>query len=1419
MKHYKMKWRCLLAMFLVLNVILSLIGCDTPTASLPVEPTGTNGVSTLVNTDHINEQNAISYNKEKNVKWSTSFETTDGFVGDIVHVENIGEYKDTSLRDGDAVSLILKSEIDASPVMTQYGSIDALFDHDNITKYITEKNPSVNNPVYITMPLKQAFAVNWYTITSANDVENRDPRDWVLYGSNNGEQWEIVHEIKDYDFPARQQTHLFKFDNDVQYCFYKLVITRTGGEYHTQIGGFRLGCGSGEYSIYTKEHTLNAQFSPNLPAETGEIRITLEESQVVNRYSLISNDNDCTQDPYSWTLYASDNNKDWTELHSEDVVNFSSRGHEYIVDIDNTVPYKYYKLKIHKAAYAATSLLKGVSLGYYDWRQGDPEVSVGNGASVTWGSVANKGWTGQNALMLAGAHLGKGEAYAEVVLYSGLNITVDADTYLDYKIFPDFANEYDYDYTSQFVAIDILFTDGTRLSELDASDQYGFKMSAMGQGMSEVYYTKAWNEVCSNIGEVAQGKTIDKILAVYDKDYNNNSGNSIFRTYIDDVSIYTEKEIVTALSDYVNITRGTYPNTHVSSPTRGTCTPIVAVPHGFNHFGPVNNMYRLYTYHLEGDAKKMKHISLYHNPVAALGHYSEYSFMINNSINTATADVNTISYDNRGAEFSHENEISKAHYYSVVFDENSAASNCRIEVTPTEHAAMLRFTFDENSAYRNIIFDCPRGNGNIKFNADGSFIGYTDMKQEGVYYGDSGARRMYFYGYFDVAPGYSRSFGKSGIISFENADVVNMKVASSFISYEQAQKNLELEIGKNETFESVACRAKKAWEEILGRVEIEGATRDQLVTFYSCLYRTYLFPYAHHENIGTKEEPKYAYANPYKGTQTKPEITEGTLYSGYGVWDTYRNTHQLYSILTPEFTEIYAQGIIDHYKQYGWTPKYTVPMSVVCMNAGCDSILSDLAVKGIEFDYEEAYKALLKEVNCYNKDNLGRQGSNSYPYTYYMNMNVSSNLEYALGDYSLSKFAQMLGKEDEAEYFLNRSKAYINSFVTIDGEGWFANGYAPNNNGWGYTFDPNNWSLGYCESNAWHICAYATHDIEGMITLYGGQKAFEDKLDKLFTTKSSICYAFDSTWAYMLEARECKMGQYNHGNEPGHALPYMYNYAGAPYKTQQYVREIMSRMYCGANMGGGYAGDEDSGELSAWYVLSALGFYPVELADNNYIIGSPLFKKVTVLLENGKKLVVTAENNSMDNVYIQSMKLNGESYDKFHLNHDDIINGAEIEFVMGDTPSDWATSADARPATCISQPGESPVIYTDILSGNRLKYENLTLEAKLVDDNNTSGGAICKGDTASVTVELSEAKAVRFVTITSAVGSAPDGFELFASNDGESWISIEKREGLVFEWDQYLRSFKVHSQDEYTSYKLVLTGKTGFETAEIELIG
>ena len=1166
------------------------------------------------------------------------------------------------------------------------------------------------------------------------------------------------------------------------------------------------------------EYTQNAQISPALPKEASEFLITLQEPQVVNRYGLISNTADAAKDPYDWTLYASENGENWVALHSENAAGFASRNHEYLIDFSNNVAYRYYKLQVHKAALNKVPLLQGISLGYFDWQQGEPTAAIGSGAEITWGSVACKGWTGENALLFAGAHLGGGAAYAEVVLYDHLNVTIGPDTFFSYKVFPDFVTEYDYDYTSQFAALDLVFTDGTRLSELGAADQYGFRLTARAQGESKVYYTKAWNEVLSSLSEVAKGKTVQSVLAVYDKDANHNPGNTFFRTYFDDICIYSKQETVTALADYVNITRGTYPNTHVSSPTRGTCTPMVAVPHGFNQFTPVNDLYRLYTYHLEGNAKTMKHISLYHNPVAALGHYGEYSFMINSSLNVATANANAISYNNRGAEFSHENEISKAHYYSVVFDHGSAASDCRMEITPTEHAAVLRFTFDENSANRNIIFDSPRGGGSVKFHDDGTFEGYSDMKQEGVYYGDSGARRMYFYGYTDVKPTRTKSFGKSGIASFEGVNTVNMKVASSFISSEQAKKNLEMEIGAEETFESVACRAKKAWEEILGKIRIEGAENDQLVTFYSCLYRTYLFPYMEHENVGTAENPRYAYANPYKGTQTKPEITEGTLYAGYGIWDTYRNTHQLYSVLTPEFAGTYAQGLVDHYTQFGWTPKYTVPKSVVCMNAGCDNTLSDLALKGVKFDYEAAYQALLKEVNCYNADSLGRQGSDTYPYTNYLANNVSSNLEYALGDYSLSRFAALLGKE-EAEYFLNRSKAYLNSFVYENGEGWFLNGSKPNTNTWGEVFDPANWAQGYCESNAWHICAYATHDIEGMISLYGGKEAFLAKLEELFTAKNTVCYAYDPTWAYMLEARECKMGQYNHGNEPGHALPYLFNYAGAPYKTQQYVREILSRLYCGATMGGGYAGDEDSGELSAWYVLSALGFYPVELADNNYVIGSPLFPKVTVQLENGKTLTITAKGNDRDHIYIQSMKLNGKEWNKFYLNHEDIVNGGEIEFVMGDQPSDWATGEDAGPGTCITQPGETPEMYRDLLAKGKKEVQNFDASRRLTDNNNSTGSAKCTGNTGSLTLTLEQEKAVRYVTITSGDGSAPTGFELLASDDGETWHSLEKRDGLVFEWDRYLRPFKVHDSAPHRYYKLVLTGAEGFETTEVELIG
>ncbi|MBR3750522.1 MAG: GH92 family glycosyl hydrolase [Clostridia bacterium] len=1419
------KRKGLLKMAIASGLLLPLAGCNvttTPSGSVvPVIPTHEiqTQIPDLVDVKYITSQNAIDYADGKSVLWYTSFEQEDGFIGRIDRADGIGKYQDLTLRDGDLVHLINKDATDASPIGAPDGSIDNLFDASTSSKYITMKNPNQYDPVYVTMPLKEPAAVNWYCITSGNDVPNRDPFTWQLLGSNDGASWDVLHKVNGYIFPNREETHLFNFENDSPYSYYKLEILETGEDAYTQMGGLRIGRGSGNYPI----EGSNASVTPSLPFK-GDLQnacfdITLDAPEAINRYSITSGNESATTDPMYWSFYASENGTDWTLLHEQDMVSFDTRGHEYIVDIDNTASYKYYRLRVDKASLGSTVHVNGITLYRVEREEGDPTLSISEGPGSVWGSVSLKGWSGSSALMLAGIQIGE-KAYAEATLYDGLSVKVDSDTYLSYKILPDYVTEYDHEYTSQYMALDLVFTDGSRLSELGATDQYGFPLTASKQGASKVMYTKTWNEVLCNIGEVASGKTIKSILVIYDKQHNGNPGASMFRSYFDDISIYTEKQSVTALADHVDTTRGTYPNTHVFAPTRGNLAPITAYPNGFNHFTPVNrpNSARVYSYHLEGSAKKMYHLSLTHFPNNVLGDYAEYSFMVNNTIPRDKLTSTTISQENRGAEFSHDNEISKAHYYKATFDQGSAASNCTIEVVPTMYAAKLRFTFPKDSLERTIIFDSPRGYGSITFNEDGTFEGRSYMTQSGLYYGDSGARRMYFYGYVDQKVAFSKSFGKNGVMCFDDdVDSVVLTVATSFISLDQAKKNLDLDIHPTDTFEDVACRAKQAWESILGRIRVEDATPDQYTTFYSSLYRMYLYPATYHENVGTAQNPEYAYSSPYEGSSIEPVVKSGMLYVGNVAWDTYRNVWQGYSLFTPSLASKYAQGLLEHYRQSGWTPMATVPRNIASMNAGCENILADLALKGVELDHETAYEALLKEINGYSNGELGRSAFSNYPYV--GSTNASYALEYSIADYAISQYARMLGKTDDAEYLLNRSKMYYKSYCQTKDGGFFLNTSTPGVNPWGDSFDPASWSYGYVEASAWHMFAYATHDINGMISLHGGKESFAAQLDEMFTSNNTINYCYDPTWAYMIEARECKMGKYNHGNQPSHSIAYMYNYAGVPSKTQKYVREILSRLYCGANMGGGYPGDDDCGEMSAWYVFSALGFYPVEMANNNFIIGSPLFKRVTITLENGKTVTITAENNSHENLYIQGLKVNGEEHDKFYLDYQTLLNGGTLEFVMGSEPSDWATAETSAPATSATSAGEMPSMQTDLLASTNVLCEGFNAPKRLIDNNRSTGSSECTSGSGSIIASFDSPVSVSFITLTCSVGTAPSGFELLGSNDGEGWISIERRTDLDFTHDLYLRSFKVNSDEAYTSYKLVLSSDAPFQVAEIELIG
>ena len=501
-------------------------------------------------------------------------------------------------------------------------------------------------------------------------------------------------------------------------------------------------------------------------------------------------------------------------------------------------------------------------------------------------------------------------------------------------------------------------------------------------------------------------------------------------------------------------------------------------------------------------------------------------------------------------------------------------------------------------------------------------------------------------------------------------------MASSFISLEQAELNLKKELG-TASFDQTVAESKKEWNKVLGKLTAEGGTEEQLKTFYSCLYRTACFPQKQYE-INAKGE--IVHYSPYNG-KTLP----GYKYAGTGFWDTFRALYPLLNLAYPSINKEMQEGLINDFKEGGFLPEWSSPgFRNVMVGNNSASVVSDAYIKGLRgYDINKLYEALLHGANNEGPmDAVGRKGVEYYntlgyvPYDVKINENAARTLEYAYDDFTIWKLAKALNRpKKEISLYEKRMMNYKNLYNPEIGlmSGRNKDGSFPKN------FNPFKWGDAFTEGNAWHYSWSVFHDINGLIDLMGGQKNFTAKLDAVFSTPP----IFDDSYygSVIHEIREMQimnMGQYAHGNQPIQHMIYLYNYAGEPWKTQYWSREVMNRLY--KPTPDGYCGDEDNGQTSAWYVFSAMGFYPVCPGTEEYVLGAPLFKKLTLQLENGKQLVINAPNNSDTNKYVQELKFNNATHTKNYINHFDVLKGGELNFDMNNTPNlDRGTSKSAFP--------------------------------------------------------------------------------------------------------------------------------------------
>ncbi|MFF4714208.1 GH92 family glycosyl hydrolase [Streptomyces eurythermus] len=1144
---------------------------------------------------------------------------------------------------------------------------------------------------------------------------------------------------------------------------------------------------------------------------SGWAEFDLDKPVGLRTYALTSANDYAERDPRDWTLKGSADGAHWTTLDTRSGETFSERYLTKSYDLAEPAVYQHFRLEVTRNN-GAPDILQLADVQFSTGGGGGPVPQdmltlVDKGPSGSPTAKARAGFTGRRALRYAGRHTADGRAHSSNKVFD-VNVRVGRDTELAYRILPSMADG-DRDYDATNVAVDLAFTDGTYLSDLGALDQHGFPLSPRGQGAAKALYVNQWNNVSARIGAVAAGKTVDRILVAYDSP----DGPAKFRGWLDDVSL---KPVAPArpkahLADYALTTRGTHSS---GSFSRGNTFPATAVPHGFNFWTPVTNassLSWLYEYARANNADNLPTIQAFsasHEPSPWMGDRQTFQVMP-----SAAAGPPDTGREARELAFRHENETARPYYYGVRFE-----GGLKAEMTPTDHAAVLRFTYPGDDA--SVVFDNVTEQAGLTLDKEhGRVTGYSDVKS-GL---STGATRLFVYGEFDKPVTDGAASGVKGYLRFAaGADrTVTLRLATSLIGVDQARENLRREIPEGTSFDTVKARARHAWDQLLGRVEVEGASEDQLTTLYSGLYRLYLYPNSGFEKVDGKDR----YASPFSPmpgpdtpTHTGARIVDGKVYVNNGFWDTYRTTWPAYSFLTPTQAGELVDGFVQQYKDGGWTSRWSSPGYADLMTGtSSDVAFADAYVKGVEFDAKAAYDAAVKNATVVPPvPGVGRKGMATSPFLGYTPTDTHEGLSWAMegyvNDYGIARMGEALYKKtgepryrEESRYFLDRARDYVKLFDTRAGffQGRDADG------GWrvdSAKYDPRVWGHDYTETNGWGYAFTVPQDSRGLANLYGGRQGLADKLDAYFATPETASPDYVGSYGgvihEMTEARDVRMGMYGHSNQVAHHVLYMYDAAGQPWKTQAYVREALSRLYTGSEIGQGYHGDEDNGEQSAWYLFSALGFYPLVMGGGEYAIGSPLFKKATVHLENGRDLVVRAPRNSAKNVYVQGLRVNGRPWTSTSLPHSLLAKGGVLDFAMGPEPSAWGTGENAAPVS-ITRDDKVPEPRADVLKG----------AGALFDDTSATSATLASADLPA----QGAARPVQY-TLTSGADhtTAPSGWSLQGSADGTTWRTLDHRTGETFAWDRQTRAFTIAAPGTYTRYRLVLDGESTL--AEVELL-
>ena len=875
------------------------------------------------------------------------------------------------------------------------------------------------------------------------------------------------------------------------------------------------------------------------------------------------------------------------------------------------------------------------------------------------------------------------------------------------------------------------------------------------------------------------------------------------------------------VSAFVDTRRGTHNFLGASPPiSYGNTFPATAVPFGFNFFTPVTNGDSagwLYDY----QKSTLQGFSVSHQPSTWMGDYGALQFwpMLGAPLSAPQA---------RAVAFSHDDELARPYRYAVKLHNGIA-----VDIVPTDHAGVLTFTYPAaTEAY--LLLDAVQGaRGQLYFDPNAQTVSGTVATNQGF----AGSVASYVYGEFSgphiATTGSPNDRDLALWLGFDTSSstTLTVKFATSWLSVEQAKANLLAEVGAqspNQLSDAAAAR----WDAGLSRLQIT-ATDAQKVVFYGNFYRSLLYP----NNRAEPWQGHNRYLSPYSGA-----VQQGNMWVNNGFWDTYRAQWPLLMLVQPTLAGQMVQGFANAYAEGGWTPRWSSPGYANLMTGThSDSVFADAYVKGLTgFDPNLAYAAALHNATTSSLDapGLGRNGLNRSMFIGYVpsdqvTESAAWHLEGCVNDAALAQMANALGRQDDAIFLRNRAMSYTNLFSPSVGffRGKQASGAWRTSDA---NFNAVDWGNEFTEGDAWHYAFAAPFDARGMAALYGGASALGGKIDALLAASpNSVTSYYGGSIHEMFEAARCGMGQYGASNETVAHILYMYNYAGRPSSTQKWVRKVTdpaSGIYTeGLGDGTGWLGDEDNGQMSAWFLFSALGFYPAVGATGEYLIGSPLYTSASVHLENGNTFVVSAPANGAGNIYVQSATLNGAAYSKNYITHRDILAGGTLTLAMGPRPSAWGSDMTQLPSSLSDEP-DFALQYTDKAVGGTVTApapaaSSPEVKESAFDDDSATKWLVTV-PSASITYDFGAgiSHPLDWYTLTSANDHPerdPFAWTLSGSTDGSIWVELDNRTGETFAARNQTRFFMVDQPQAYRYYRFTLANADGvsyLQVAEIELV-